>query len=321
MILIYKGETQLGDIQFEHKSVLLRETVELLDPQPGEVFVDCTLGGAGHSIAIGRLLGKDGLLIGLDHDPIALQAAGVRLSDLDVRVELVKSNFRYLKKALGDLGIDKVDGILMDLGVSSPQLDEMDRGFSYNYDAPLDMRMDPEGTYTAKDLVNSLSEKELTEIIDEYGEERWASRIAQFIVRERNSKEIVTTGELVEIIKAAIPAGARRKGPHPAKRTFQALRIAVNEELKVLEEGLVQAVDVLRPGGRLAVITFHSLEDRIVKHFFKEQAGKSTHWGEVLEDKEKRLEILTKKPIAPKTEELAENPRARSAKLRGAKRL
>ena len=310
-------------MKFEHKPVMLEEVLAGLKIKPEGIYVDCTLGGAGHSHEIAQRL-ETGLLIGLDQDPEALAAASERLAKYGSRVKTVRSNFAQITGALQSLKIESVDGILYDLGVSSYQLDNPLRGFSYMQDAPLDMRMNPQGGQTAKDLVNSLSQSKLAEIIKNYGEERWASRIAEFIVEERKVSDICTTGQLVQIIKKAIPAGARREGPHPAKRTFQALRIAVNRELEILQAALQDGIKYLKTGGRICVITFHSLEDRIVKEVFKESA-KSCICPPKLPicqcGKQKEVKIITTRPLVPSEAELEDNPRARSAKLRIAERF
>ncbi len=311
-------------MDFHHVSVMLEEVLEGLSIKPGGIYVDCTLGGAGHSKEIAKLLGPEGILIGIDQDINAIKAAGEKLEEYKDRVKLVHNSFFNLKQVLEELNIDTVDGILMDLGVSSHQLDEAQRGFSYMQDAPLDMRMNRDDPVSAKELVNGLSLEELSQIIWDYGEERWGKRIAQFICEERKHKEIETTGDLTNIIKKAIPANARREGPHPAKRTFQALRIAVNNELEPLEKTLLDAAEALNKKGRLCVITFHSLEDRITKKAFQYlakgcicppklpicQCGKS-----------KLVKIITNKPIIPSEVELERNPRARSAKVRIAERV
>jgi len=311
-------------MKFEHKPVMLAEVLAGLNIKPGGIYVDCTLGGAGHSSEIAQRLDGTGLLIGLDQDPEALTAASERLYKYGARVKTVRSNFAEIAWALQSLNIESVDGILYDLGVSSYQLDNPSRGFSYMHDAPLDMRMNPQVGETAKDLVNSLPQSKLTEIIQDYGEERWAARIAEFIVEERQLSDICTTGRLVQIIKKAIPAGARREGPHPAKRTFQALRIAVNRELEILKGALQEGIKHLKTGGRICVITFHSLEDRIVKEVFKE-AAKSCICPPKLPvcqcSKQKEVKIITTRPLGPSEAELEDNPRARSAKLRIAERF
>jgi len=310
-------------MHFAHEPVLLHESVEVLALKPGGTYVDCTLGGAGHSLAV--LSTEPSIrLIGIDRDPEALERAGHRLQHYKDRVTLVHGNFRHLARILADQGIDRVDGILLDIGVSSPQLDEGERGFSYHQDAPLDMRMNPDDPVTAQDLVNTLSQKELARIIAEYGEERWAARIADFIVKYRAIEPIRTTSQLVQIIKNAVPAAARQGGPHPARRTFQALRIAVNDELGALRSVLEQSVPLLNPGGRIAVITFHSLEDRIVKEFFQSCLGRCTCPPDLpvcVCGRRATLKLVNSKPIVPSAAELEKNPRARSAKLRAAERI
>ncbi len=311
-------------MEFHHVPVLLRECIEGLNIKPDGTYVDCTVGGAGHSSEILARLQPKGQLIAIDQDPNALAAAGERLHGIGTNFRLVHSNFYRLKEIFQELNISSVDGILFDLGVSSPQLDQVQRGFSYQVDAPLDMRMNPLEPVTARVLVNGLTEEELYKIIWEYGEERWARRIAKFIVEERSREEISTTGQLVDIIKRAIPAGARKEGPHPAKRTFQALRIAVNDELNRLRTALLEAVNLLAPKGRICVISFHSLEDRITKDTFKELAKECTcppsfpvcTCGTV-----PLLKVITNKPIEPSEQEVSDNPRARSSKLRVAERL
>ncbi|HYH05054.1 MAG TPA: 16S rRNA (cytosine(1402)-N(4))-methyltransferase RsmH [Bacillota bacterium] len=309
--------------EFRHQTVLREEAVQALNIRPGGIYVDATLGGSGHALKIANAMDETGLLIGIDQDQLAIATARERLDTVKPRVELFRRNFMELQWILNELRIEQIDGILFDLGVSSPQLDEEERGFSYKNDAPLDMRMDQSQAFSAAHLVNTASVEELARIIWNYGEERWSKRIAQFIERQRRDKPIETTGELTEIIKQAIPAAARKNGPHPARRTFQALRIAVNHELEVLEKTLEQVVQLLKPEGRVAVISFHSLEDRIVKNTFARwskgcvcprdfpvcQCGKTP-----------LLEIITRKPLVPSKEELLENPRARSAKLRVAER-
>lgn len=305
-------------MDFHHVSVLLNETLEGLAIKPDGTYVDCTLGGGGHSHAIGERLSTEGMIIGLDQDVAALEAASRRLSDLSCQVKVIQTNFSNLKNALQGAGIHKVDGFVFDLGVSSHQLDTADRGFSYMQDGPLDMRMNQSGTLTAETIVNTYSGEDLYRIIWDYGEERWAKRIVQFILEAREEAPIMTTFQLVDIIKRAIPAKARQDGPHPAKRTFQALRIEVNQELQILHDAFVDAVSMLQPGGRIAVITFHSLEDRITKQTFKELAQGCTcppnlpvcvcHHVPLVKAKNKAIE--------PSQKEVEENPRSRSAKLR-----
>ncbi|QHT60341.1 16S rRNA (cytosine(1402)-N(4))-methyltransferase RsmH [Paenibacillus lycopersici] len=310
---------------FQHITVLKEEAVDGLAIKPDGIYVDCTLGGAGHSELIASRLGPGGRLIALDQDDWALDNAKIRLAAYMDRVTLVKSNFRYLAKVLRELNIAGVDGVLFDLGVSSPQLDEGERGFSYNHDAPLDMRMDQDGMLTANDIVNTWDEREIARIITNYGEEKFARSIARKLVAAREKAPIETTGELVEIIKSAIPAAARRTGPHPAKRTFQALRIAVNDELGAEETALEQTVDVLNPGGRASVITFHSLEDRICKQLFAKYVEKCTCPPDfplcVCGGGNGKLKLVSRKPIVPSEAELEQNPRSRSAKLRVAEKL
>lgn len=303
---------------------MLREVLEYLNIAPGKTIVDCTLGGAGHSAPILERLGPEGVLIGLDRDPAALAAASERLRPLEGRARLVHANFDRLEETLKGLGISEVDGVLYDLGVSSPQLDVAERGFSFHEDAVLDMRMDPGSVVTAADLVNDLPVSELADIIRRYGEERWAGRIARFIDTARKRAPVTTTGQLAEIVKSAIPAAARRSGPHPARRTFQALRIAVNNELEALETSLRQAVEALAPRGRVCVISYHSLEDRVVKRMFRDYAVRCKcppglpvcRCGVV-----PKLTLITRRPVQPSEAEIAENPRARSAKLRVAEKI
>lgn len=312
------------NVNFEHVSVLLKECIEGLNIKANGVYVDGTLGGAGHSRHIAERLAEGGRLIGIDQDENAIKAATENLKEYMDRVTLVRDNFSNLNEVLKDLGIDKIDGILLDLGVSSHQLDEAERGFSYMQDAPLDMRMDNRGDFTAKDVVNKYSEAELTRIIKEYGEDNWAKRIASFIVQYRQEREIETTHELVEIIKKAIPKGARKDGPHPAKRTFQAIRIEVNRELEIIEDTIQVATKHLNEGGRICIITFHSLEDRIVKNAYKKLSDPCTcppQFPVCKCNSVKELEIITRKPIAPSEEELEFNPRSRSAKLRIAEKV
>ena len=310
-------------MEFKHVSVLLDECINALNIKEDGIYVDCTLGGAGHSSEIVKRLSSDGRLIGFDQDKDALKAAGERLKDYK-NVTYVHSNFYAIYDVLTDLGIDGVDGILMDLGVSSYQLDNGERGFSYMQDAPLDMRMNRENEFSAYEIVNTYSEEELYRIIKEYGEEKFAKRIASFIVKNREEKNIETTLELVEIIKAAIPAKARREGPHPAKRTFQAIRIEVNSELSILNKTIEDGVGKLNKGGRMAIITFHSLEDRIVKNKFRDLAVSCRCPKEfpvcVCGEKAK-VKVISRKAIEPTKEEVDINPRSRSAKLRVIEKL
>ena len=308
-------------MEFAHVSVLLKECIDWLVTDPDGIYVDCTLGGAGHSSEIVAHLSDKGHLIGIDQDDDALAAAKERLKNAQCRVDIVRSNFKELKEVLHRLGIEKVTGILFDLGVSSYQLDTPERGFSYMHEGPLDMRMNQEGELTADTIVNTYSETELAGLIWRYGEERWAKRIAHFIVEERQKKTLHTTGELVEVIKKAIPKGARKDGPHPAKRTFQALRIEVNDELNILDQVVEDAVNALRPGGRIGVITFQSLEDRIVKQKLAQLARGCIcppHMPCVCGRKP-----LIGKPgnLVPVDEEIEMNPRARSARLRFAEKI
>lgn len=305
-------------MEFKHVSVLLNECLDALNIKDDGIYVDCTLGGAGHSSHILQRLSKDGLLVGIDQDTDALKAAGERLKEYENK-KLVHNNFHNIDSILEELDIPKVDGILMDLGVSSYQLDEGERGFSYMKDAPLDMRMNRDREFSAYDVVNSYSMEDLWRIIRDYGEEKFAKRVAEFIVNRREEKPIETTLELVDIIKAAIPAKARREGPHPAKRTFQAIRIEVNGELEILNKAIEDGVNRLNKGGRVAIITFHSLEDRIVKLKFRELANPCTCPKEFpicVCGKKPLVKLISRKAIDPSKEEVEENPRSRSAKLR-----
>ncbi|RBP61803.1 16S rRNA (cytosine1402-N4)-methyltransferase [Alkalibaculum bacchi] len=311
-------------MELTHTSVLLEECIQGLEIKKNGIYVDCTLGGAGHSKEIGKKLGPNGTLIGIDQDDYALKKAKLRLENLSCKKNLVRDNFQNIKEVLKTLSIEKVDGILMDLGVSSFQLDDGDRGFSYNQDAPLDMRMDKRSPFSAYELVNEYDERELFRIIKSYGEEKFASRIAREIIKSRELSPIETTGQLVDIIKKSIPAKARREGPHPAKRTFQAIRIEVNRELEILRDAIKDSVSVLNPNGRICIITFHSLEDRIVKQTYKELTNPCTcppDFPQCICGNEPIVEIITRKPIYPSEEELINNPRSRSAKLRIAKKI
>lgn len=309
--------------EFEHVSVLLEESIDGIFSDPAGIYVDCTLGGGGHSAGLAARLAPAGRLIGIDQDPAAVQAGKQRLATASCRVSIVQENFQSLGLVLDSLEIGLVDGILFDLGVSSHQLDMADRGFSYMQDAPLDMRMNPDAEFSAYDVVNDYSEQQLTDIITEYGEERWAKRIAKFIVDNRTPGPIETTGQLVAIIKKAIPAGARRDGPHPAKRTFQAIRIEVNNEIGILRDAFTMAVDRLKPGGRIGIITFHSLEDRIAKKTLQQLAKACVCPPQmpICVCNAKPKVKVRNKPVVPSPAEIARNPRARSAKLRIAEKL
>jgi 16S rRNA (cytosine1402-N4)-methyltransferase len=311
-------------LNFEHKPVLLKETLEYLDLKPGGIYIDGTLGGAGHSSEIIKRIVPGGILLGIDQDSNAINAAKERLEAYKDNVIIVRDNFRNIKAIALENGFKEVDGVLLDIGVSSHQLDEDERGFSYMHDGPLDMRMDTNRDHDASDIVNDASERELTRIISDYGEEKWAVRIAKFIIEERKNGRIETTFKLVDIIKRAIPAAARREGGHPAKRTFQALRIAVNDELEVLEQAVKDAVDILKPGGRVVVITFHSLEDRIVKTVFNSIERPCTCPPQLpicMCGKVPLLKVVTRKPVTAGEEELESNTRSKSAKLRAAERV
>ncbi len=310
-------------MEFKHTSVLYQEVLENLNIKENGIYVDGTLGGAGHGQGVCEKLSPKGIFIGIDRDDAALEASKKRLEKYSCKKYFVKSNYADIKSVLDNLQIEKIDGALLDLGVSSFQLDNGYRGFSYMQDAPLDMRMDESSELTAKTIVNTYSEKELTRIISNYGEERWATRISKFIVEARNTKEIETTGELTEIIKKAIPMKARKEGPHPAKRTFQAIRIEVNQELELLGGALEDFCDKLNTGGRFCVITFHSLEDRITKKCFNGRENPCicpSTFPVCTCGKEGDIKIVSKKPIVPSKNELNENHRARSAKLRVAEK-
>jgi 16S rRNA (cytosine1402-N4)-methyltransferase len=302
-----------------HTTVLLRETVDVLNLKPGMTVVDGTLGGGGHAAMILQRISPDGLLIGIDKDEYALSQAHERLKEYEEQIILVHDDFRNIKSILERLDIDGIDGAVLDLGVSSFQLDQCNRGFSYNLDSRLDMRMNKKDKTCAADVVGKYSQQDLERILRDYGEERWAARIAEFIVRERSERPIETTGQLVEVIKKAVPRGARQDGPHPARRSFQALRIEVNGELDAVKTALADFAAALKKGKRLAVITFHSLEDRIVKQEFKRMADPCEcppEFPVCVCGKLPQGKVITRKPVLPSDEEIAENSRSRSAKLR-----
>lgn len=304
---------------FEHKSVLLEETVDSLAIRPDGIYVDGTLGGGGHASLVCSRLSDKGRLVGIDQDADAIKAASERLAPFGDKVTIVRSNYENIASVLSELGIEKVDGIYLDLGVSSYQLDTAERGFTYREDAPLDMRMDQRNTQTAADIVNTYSEMDLFRIIRDYGEDRFAKNIAKHIVRVREEKPFETTGELIEVIKAAIPAKVRATGGHPAKRTFQALRIELNHELDVLNRSIDTMIDLLNPGGRLSIITFHSLEDRIVKTRFKNNENPCIcppGFPVCMCGKKSKGHVVTRKPIVPSEQEIEENKRSKSSKLR-----
>lgn len=306
-------------MEFKHISVLLDETIEALNIKPDGIYVDGTLGGGGHALEVCKKLSSKGRYIGIDQDADAIAASTKRLEEFSKQVTIVRDNYVNMPKVIKDLGITGVDGILLDLGVSSYQLDKKDRGFTYREDVPLDMRMDQRQTLTAKDIVNEYSEMELFHIIRDYGEDKFAKNIAKHIVMERKDKPIETTGELIEIIKHAIPMKVRAVGGHPAKKTFQAIRIECNHELDVLKDSIDAMIDLLNPGGRLCIITFHSLEDRIVKRVYRKNENPCTcppsfpvcTCGKVSKGK-----VITRKPIVPSEEEVKENKRSKSSKLR-----
>ena len=306
-------------MEFKHKSVLLEETIENLNIKPDGIYVDGTLGGGGHSYEIAKRLTAGGRLIGIDQDADAIKAATDRLKEFADRVTIVRNNYCNIADVLDELGIVKVDGIILDLGVSSYKLDTAERGFTYNVDAPLDMRMDQRQQITAKDIVNTYSEFDLYRIIRDYGEDKFAKNIAKHIVARRTEKPIETTFELNDVIKAAIPMKCRINGGHPAKRTFQAIRIEVNHELDVLEKNLNDMIDLLNPGGRFCIITFHSLEDRIVKNAFRTAQNPCvcpSDFPVCVCGRKPKGRVITRKPILPSGEEMEVNPRSKSAKLR-----
>lgn len=306
-------------MEFKHKSVLLNETIDGLNIKPDGIYVDGTLGGGGHAYEVCRRLGEKGSIVGIDQDAAAIEAASARLKDFGEKVTIVRSNYCDMKSKLHELGIDKVDGIVLDLGVSSYQLDTAERGFSYREDAPLDMRMDTRQKMTARDIVNDYTEADLYRVIRDYGEDKFAKNIAKHIVQARAVKPVETTAELSEIIRASIPMKFQKKSGHPAKRTFQAIRIELNRELDVLRDSLDDMIDLLNPGGRLCIITFHSLEDRIVKSAFRKNENPCTcppDFPVCVCGKKSKGSIITKKPILPREEELEYNSRSKSAKLR-----
>ena len=304
---------------FKHTSVLLHETVDGLNVRPDGIYVDGTLGGGGHAFEVCTRLGDKGRFIGIDQDAAAIEAAGKRLEGFGEKVTIIRSNYRDMKPQLQNIGVDKVDGIVIDLGVSSYQLDTAERGFSYRADAPLDMRMDQRQKMTARDIVNSYSEAELYRVIRDYGEDRFAKNIAKHIVLEREKAPIETTGQLNEIIRRAIPMKIQKTSGHPSKRTFQAIRIELNHELDVLRDSLDEMIDILNPGGRICIITFHSLEDRIVKSAFRKNENPCTcpsHFPVCVCGKVSKGKVVTRKPILPSPEEQESNSRSKSAKLR-----
>ena len=307
-------------MEFNHYSVLLNETIENLNIKPDGIYVDGTLGGGGHAYQVASRLSEKGRLIGIDQDADAIAAAGERLKEFGDKITIIRSNYANMKEELHRIGVEKVDGIVLDLGVSSFQLDTPERGFTYREeDAPLDMRMDDRQSLTAKDIVNGYSEMDLYRIIRDYGEDKFAKNIAKHIVQERAKKPIETTGELTEIIRASIPMKVQVTGGHPAKRTFQAIRIELNKELEVLQNNLDDMIDLLNPGGRICIITFHSLEDRIVKTNFKRNENPCTcpsDFPVCVCGKKSKGKVVTRKPILPSEEELEVNSRSKSAKLR-----
>ena len=307
-------------MEFNHKSVLLDETIESLNINPDGIYVDGTLGGAGHATEVCKRLSKNGRFIGIDQDEDALTVAKERLSKFkDVKIDVVKSNYHEIRKVLEDLGVEKVDGILLDIGVSSYQIDTVERGFTYKEDGPLDMRMDKSNPITAKDIVNEYSEMELFRIIRDYGEDKFAKNIAKHIVLKRKEKPIESTGVLIDAIRAAIPQKIQATSGHPAKKTFQAIRIELNKELEVLEDSIDNMVDLLNDGGRLSIITFHSLEDRIVKNKFRNNENPCTcpkNFPMCVCGKKSKGIVVTRKPIVPSDDEIKNNKRAKSSKLR-----
>lgn len=311
-------------MEFKHKSVLLEETIRNLKVKPDGIYVDGTLGGGGHAYEVCRQLSAKGSLIGIDQDEAAIEAAGERLQEFGDIVTIIRSNYCNMKKELQKIGITSVDGITLDLGVSSFQLDNAERGFTYREDVPLDMRMDQRGSRTARDIVNTYTENELYRVLRDYGEEKFAKKIARNICTARTDKPIETTGELIELIKQSIPMKMRAVGGHPAKKTFQAIRIELNQELEVLRNSLDDMIELLNDGGRICIITFHSLEDRIVKTIFKRNENPCTcppDFPVCVCGKMSMGKVITRKPILPNEEEIAENKRSKSAKLRVFERI
>ena len=311
-------------MEFKHKSVLLEETIRNLKVKPDGIYVDGTLGGGGHAYEVCRQLSAKGSLIGIDQDEAAIEAAGERLQEFGDRVTIIRSNYCNMKKELQKIGITSVDGITLDLGVSSFQLDNAERGFTYREDVPLDMRKDQRGSRTARDIVNTYIENELYRVLRDYGEEKFAKKIARNICTARTDKPIETTGELIELIKQSIPMKMRAVGGHPAKKTFQAIRIELNQELEVLRNSLDDMIELLNDGGRICIITFHSLEDRIVKTIFKRNENPCTcppDFPVCVCGKMSMGKVITRKPILPNEEEIAENKRSKSAKLRVFERI
>jgi 16S rRNA (cytosine1402-N4)-methyltransferase len=306
-------------MEFKHKSVLLEETIEYLNVKPDGIYVDGTLGGGGHAYEVCKKLGPNGHFVGIDQDAAAIEAASKRLEPFKDKIDIVRSNYVNMKQVLSDLGIEKVDGIVLDLGVSSHQLDEAERGFTYREDVALDMRMDQRQSKTARDIVNDYSEMELFHMIRDYGEDKFAKNIAKHIVMERAKQPIETTGQLIEIIDHAIPAKVRAKGGHPAKKTFQAIRIELNRELEVLNDSLDTMIDLLNDDGRLCIITFHSLEDRIVKKIYKKNENPCIcppSFPVCTCGRKSKGRVVTRKPIIPTEEEIIENKRSKSSNLR-----
>lgn len=306
-------------MEFIHQSVLLDETIEYLNVKPDGIYVDGTLGGGGHAFEVCKRLGEHGHFVGIDQDAAAIEAAGKRLAPFKDKVDIVRSNYKDMKRVLQDLGIQKVDGIVLDLGVSSYQLDNAERGFTYREDVPLDMRMDQRQSKTARDIINEYSEMELFHMIRDYGEDKFAKNIAKHIVMERDKHPIETTGQLIAVIDRAIPAKIRAKSGHPAKKTFQAIRIELNHELEVLNDSLDTMIDLLNEGGRICIITFHSLEDRIVKTIYKRNENPCIcppSFPVCTCGKKTKGKVITRKPVVPQAEEINNNKRSKSSKLR-----